>query len=570
MTYKSKIIGDTACPQCRKNGGDKTGNHLILFEDGAAFCNRCGYREEKDTFTKPTTNLTGTKTDEQAKQEVKWVQENSSVRSIKGRGLAQFACKYYDVRTGVSTSDGVTPVCFYFPVVGGDGDTIGYKCKTPDKKQWIKGKAKDSRFVGSDKVPQRGNKLFITEGEEDMVALYQTIYEYIDEKYRQRIAVVSLPNGAGGAAADMSKNAELLRGYRQIVLCFDQDDAGRKAVEDTVAALGRDKVQVVKLPLKDANEMVLANRKKDLYFAAVQADKPRPEKIISGSDISLDSLRTPLKEGLSTPFKGLDSKLRGFRYGPGGGELTVVCAGTGMGKTTLARELAYHFNKEHHLRIGHIFLEEQNAKTAQSYIALDNNVPLPQLRVNPGIISEREFKKSYDELVDNGRVFYMKHWGSLDSSELIDHMMYFSKVLQNQIIFLDHISLVVSGGSSQEGERKDLDILMTKLAAFCEESGTSVIAVVHLKRPDNGSFNEGRQVSLTHLRGSAAIEQLSHNIIAVEGHQHGNQPNARTLRVLKNREWGDLGVADSAMYYPDTGRLLPIDLQQSLGGGHAS
>ena len=41
----SKIVGDMPCPECRRNGRDRTGNHLILFEDGGAHCNRCGYKE---------------------------------------------------------------------------------------------------------------------------------------------------------------------------------------------------------------------------------------------------------------------------------------------------------------------------------------------------------------------------------------------------------------------------------------------------------------------------------------------------------------------------------------------
>jgi len=45
MRNRSKIIGDAPCPQCRKHGRDRTGNHLILFEDGGAYCNRCSYTE---------------------------------------------------------------------------------------------------------------------------------------------------------------------------------------------------------------------------------------------------------------------------------------------------------------------------------------------------------------------------------------------------------------------------------------------------------------------------------------------------------------------------------------------
>lgn len=556
----SKIIGNSACPECKKQGRDRTDNHLMLFEDGGAFCNRCGYTENKGTFTKAIANIKGDKTEEEIKKELDWVKDNSVVMSVKERNLKQFACEFYDYRTGLSFEDGKTPIMSYSNIYQYNEATgvyklIGYKCKSLDKKIWIKGKGKEAAFFGADKIPTRGFKLFITEGQEDAIALYQSLYENIEGKFRNRIAVVSLQNGAGSASEEMIRNQHILRNYKEIVLCFDMDAAGREAVSNAVAVLPKDKVKVAQYELKDANDMVKAGLSKELYFNVIQADKPRPEKILDGGDMSLDSLLTPLRPGLSSPYPGLDAKYRGFRTGPGGGELTVLCAGTGFGKTTLARELDYHFNKVHQQRIGHIFLEEHHKKTGQSLIAIDNDVPLSEFRADPSILPREAVDKSYQELINNGRTFFMKHWGSLASEELMDHMWYFSKVCKCDFIFLDHISLVVSGQHSQEGERRDLDILMTKLAAFTEESGTSVIAIVHLKRPDSGSFNEGKHISLKDLRGSAAIEQLSHNVIAIEGDQQGSNPNLRTLRALKNREWGDLGECQDALYEVETGRL---------------
>lgn len=154
----------------------------------------------------------------------------------------------------------------------------------------------------------------------------------------------------------------------------------------------------------------------------------------------------------------------------------------------------------------------------------------------------------------------MSHFGSLASSDLMEHMRWMSfGPLQADFIMLDHISMVISGQESgRGGERKDIDLLMTQLAAFCEDSGTSVIAIVHLKRPPMGSYNDGGKISLSSLRGSAAIEQLSHNVIAIEGDQ-SEAPNIRTARVLKNREWGDIGVADTMRYDSSTGRLRSVE-----------
>lgn len=552
----SKIIGDTACPQCTKNGRDRTGNHLMLFEDGGGYCARCGYVEHKGTFTKPSVTITGNKSKEEIEKEITWVEDNSVIRGLKDRGIKSFVCEHYGVRVGLSFNDGTTPVCTYLPVSDGQG-VQGYRGKNEDKVMWMKGNGKDAHFFGAHIVAKRGKRLFVTEGHEDCLAVYQAIYEFMDEKWRKNINVVSLQNGAGSAAQEFVRNAELIRGYKEIVLCFDNDEAGQKAVEAVTRVLPKDKVKIAKFELKDANEMVKAGKSKELYFDLMQPVSPRPEKIVCGIDI--DDIIKPLKKGIMCPYPGLNEKLHGFRYGEGGGELTVICAGSGMGKTTLAREIAYDFNANHELRLFNVWLEEQKRKTGQSYIALDNNIPLPVFREDPlGSLPLEVIQASADRLVNNGRCFFFNHWGSLQSDLLMDHMYHAREVEKCDFGLLDHISLVVSGeDSSSEGERKDLDILMTKLAAFTENSGMSVIAIVHLKRPPNGSFNDGKQISLNQLRGSAAIEQLAHNIIAVEGSQHGSRPNERIVRVLKNREWGSLGIADRLNYVPETGRLLP-------------
>lgn len=552
------IIGNAPCPKCIARGRDRTGNHLILFKDGGGYCNRCGYKEPPETFTKPQQVSKEPLDAVGLSHVIKKIEENSAILAVTHRGLKLHTCRHFGYRTGLSTADGSTPVAYYSPLYTENKTVQGYKVKTPDKRKWIAGNHKESKMFGWEVCPDRGNKLFIAEGPEDAMSMYQVIYEHVEERFRGRIAVMALQYGAGAADKEILQNMDKIQGYKEVVLCFDMDEAGQQAVDKALTVLDASKVKVARFDLKDANEMLLAGKERDLYFALIQAGPPRPEKIISGDEISLEAISQPLRPGIMTPYPGLNNKIQGLRYGQGAGEVTVICAGTGFGKTTLARELDYHLIKNTDLKVGHIFLEENDIKTAQGLIAIDNNVPLGAFRRDPNVIPEQQRAHSLKTLINNGRTFFMKHWGSLDSSVLVDHMMYLGKVCGCSFIFLDHISLVVSGEqSSSEGERKDLDILMTKLSAFTEESGVSVIAVVHLKRPDKGSYNEGRKVSLTALRGSAGIEQLSHNVLAIEGDQSGDSPNDRILRVLKCREWGDVGEADYLTYHQDTGRLLP-------------
>ena len=124
-------------------------------------------------------------------------------------------------------------------------------------------------------------------------------------------------------------------------------------------------------------------------------------------------------------------------------------------------------------------------------------------------------------------------------------------------IFLDHISIVVSGMDTDEdgGERKAIDKLMTNLRSLVEETGATMFVVSHLKRPEKKGHEEGAQVSLSQLRGSGAIAQLSDMVIGLERNQQGDNPNVVTLRVLKNRFSGDTGISGYLEYDPETGRL---------------
>ena len=108
---------------------------------------------------------------------------------------------------------------------------------------------------------------------------------------------------------------------------------------------------------------------------------------------------------------------------------------------------------------------------------------------------------------------------------------------------------------------------MTRLRSLIEETGILVLAVVHLKRPDKGkSYNEGRPVSLTDLRGSGSLEQVSDVVVSLERDQQGDEPDTATVRVLKNRPLGITGLAGTVRYDRETGRLLPCGDGDGMGG----
>tara|TARA_Y100000310_G_scaffold246537_1_gene251841 strand:+ start:376 stop:816 length:441 start_codon:yes stop_codon:yes gene_type:complete len=127
---------------------------------------------------------------------------------------------------------------------------------------------------------------------------------------------------------------------------------------------------------------------------------------------------------------------------------------------------------------------------------------------------------------------------------------------------LDHLSILVSGQEDTD-ERRSIDILMTKLRSLVEQTGICLILVSHLRRPSGDRGHEdGREISLSHLRGSASIGHLSDMVFGLERNQQEDDPilsNTTTIRILKNRYTGDTGISTHLFYNKDTGRMTEID-----------
>jgi twinkle protein len=163
-------------------------------------------------------------------------------------------------------------------------------------------------------------------------------------------------------------------------------------------------------------------------------------------------------------------------------------------------------------------------------------------------------RTAFDAVTPN--LFLYDSFGSVDPDNLIERLRYMATGLECDALFLDHISIAISGLEDID-ERRALDVMMTKLRSLVEETGVAMFVVSHLKRPSQGDrgHEQGLQVSLSQLRGSHAIAQLSDMVIGLERNQQGENPNETVVRVLKNRFSGETGVTGALTYSTETGRL---------------
>jgi twinkle protein len=512
------------CPNCKSHDA------LARYSDGSATCFSCKYYEHGDGKTVEETTV----------EEKDWTPVHGDVQAVPTRGLSEETCKTWGYEVGEYKGK----PCHIANYRDEKGRLVGQKIRMGGKKFAFLGAGKNAPLYGQ-WLWTGGKHLVITEGEIDALSMSQAF----DNKW----PVVSLPNGAQSAEKAISNAYEWLNSFGRIVLMFDMDEPGQEAAQKVAALLPPGKAAIAVLPEKDANDVLREQGKATLLRAFWDAPMWKPDGIYSGEEFTLDMLKEAANVGYPLDYPKLQERTLGLRKG----EITLLTAGSGIGKSTWAKEMAFYLHQKYGCTLGNVFLEENKKKTAQTYIAIYNNVPLGKLRAKPDILADEKWDEALQKVVRQ-RMYFYDHFGSLESANLLAKLRYLAVVCKVDFIILDHISIVTSGiESSGEGERKDIDILMTRLRSLVEETGVGVIAIVHLKRAQGKTFNEGDQVSLTDLRGSASLEQLSDNVWALERDQQADGPKGvqARIRVLKERETGDTGEADLLEYDRSTGRL---------------
>jgi len=544
----SKIIGDAACPQCREMGRDSTGNHLMLFDDGNKYCNRCHYFESKD----------GTQTRERGDDVVK--EEKLSFYDVKElpvfgiphKGIKIDACEHFGIRTEFN-GQGEPDRTWYPHYTNGKLD--GYKSKDRDKSFAAVGNLKGGELFGQSVTRTGGAFLVVTEGEDDACAVWQCLSDRTDLA-GWTPAVVSLTHGASGALKDISENLEFISAFNRVILCFDEDDEGRRAVEKVCPILAG-KVYVTKLPEKDANDMLLAGKGDELKWAIVKhAKKYQPDGIINGSDTWERYKHSSNIQCVAYPEEWGD--LNRMTYGFRPGSIVTITSGTGLGKTQVCRELKYHVWKTTDWSIADISLEEDVGDSVGGIMSLHmgRRLHLPDVQVQ-----EEHERKVHEELFGSGRFSFYDHFGGMDDESLFNKLRYFGAT-GHRAIFLDHLSIIVSEYAAEGGERERIDTVMTKLAKLAKELEVVIFLVVHLRKEGSGrSFEQGAVPSLDDLRGSGSIKQLSWDVIALSRNQQHYDPycrNVSKLTVLKCRFTGRTGPAGYLKFDEDTGRMLAV------------
>jgi twinkle protein len=451
--------------------------------------------------------------------------ENVTFEYLAWRGITRETMAHYKVKTKIDSAG--QPYSLGFPY--GD-DTFKVRTIADKKFTFVPaGKpAKDTLFGLPYFSAGQSRSITVTEGELDALSAFQML--------GSKFPVVSV-RGASSAKKDCATARDYLNSFDRIYLCFDNDEPGQKAVKDVASLFDFNKIYHVKMSrFKDANEYLTNDAQEEFKSIWFNSKRFLPEGIISSFsefDAILDQDDT--KESITYPFPTLQRMTYGIRPG----ECTLFTALEGVGKTEVIRAIEVNLCRTTDHNVGIIHLEENERRILKGMANYELLVPchLPDSNV-----PKEDIKAAYRKVFGrDDRVHAYGHFGSDDPEAIIDKIRFLVSACDCRYVFLDHITMVVTGLADQE-QNKALDYLSTKLAMMVEDLNFGLVFISHVN-------DEG----LT--RGSRNISKVAHTWVHMDRNitaETEQQRNMTHLTLKKNRFAGRTGPAGKLLFDQST------------------
>lgn len=491
---KSKIAkAHQPCP-CGKSS-----DAYSIREDGTGFCFSCNKNFEKEFKI--------SNKEETTQQFMQW------------RGISKNTMEKFRVVTTVTAAGDIVSVGFPYP----NGRV---KHRSVNKQFWFTGdKVQPGELFGADLFPAGSSKaITVTEGELDAMSVYEMMGGY---------PVVSLQS----SSVKLDKHDyDYLNSFEKIYLCLDNDNPGIEARNRLAKLFDFNKIYIVNLTKKDANEYLQSNEVDTFRKIWWGSKRYLPEGIISSYsefDEIIDS--DEFKPSVPYPFPSLEDKTYGIRLG----EFNLFTAKEGIGKTEVFRALEYNILKTTEDNIGIIHLEESKARSIKGLVGYEVSIPI---HLPDRSIPNADIKSTFRKITRrDDRVHIYSHFGSDDPDTILSVIRFLAGACGCKYIFLDHLTMVVTGLQGED-ERRALDYISTRLAMMVEELDFCLFCISH--ENDEGLTRGSRNIS----KVSDLWIQLIRNPI----HEDEDQRNITKLLIKKNRFSGKTGYSGKLRFDPDT------------------
>lgn len=555
----------TSCPRCKHNGGDHNGDNLHVYglspegKHRGAKCFACEYVIPSEGWfetdiTEEEYEVMGAEFNEEIHSKLK------SITSVDGkgyRGIRSDITKYFGVLHEFSPENG-TVISQYYPCTK-EGKLTGYKRRIHPKdfSKPLGETGKDCDMFGQFRfMNSSGKYVLLVGGEVDQLSAFQMLKDYTDSRNGEYepIPVVSSSVGESGAYRQVQKQYDWFNRFDKIVICMDNDGAGKDAAEKVAKVLPKGKAFIMEMNLKDPNDYLVAGRNKEFISAFYRAKEYTPSGIVgSGSLLEMIRQAATVPKIPLPPFMHEVQELMA-----GGIPLKVIVnlgSASGTGKSTIVDECVYYwvFNSPH--KVGVVSLESDCAQYGTKMLSRHIHKKLDLIKDQQykiDFLNTQEVEEKSNQLFFNPDGTHRWHLveerdGGIENlKELVMNLII---ACSCKVIILDPLQDILDGLSNE-----DQAVFMRWLKGMVKSHDVTFILINHVRKSAGGGKqnSEGADIHEEDFAGSSSIfKSAACNLLFTRNKEAENpvERNTTIMKMTKCRWTGNTAPAAGRYYY---------------------
>lgn len=251
-------------------------------------------------------------------------------------------------------------------------------------------------------------------------------------------------------------------------------------------------------------------------------------------------------DGFPTGYRSIDKIVGGIKIG----SLTVLVAGTGMGKSILAMNILVNLNRDQGMPVVYIDLENGKLETLERIIKIWHGENLPE-----DFFTQEKYKQDVLRMKEELKTFrYYSHDDYPDvSREIILQTVKYEARQGVKVFLIDPLECIPAYDIFDK--QREEGVIVRDLKNLAQEEKIAIILCHHFRKTQSGrdvfvsSVTEieppkARIPMLDDMRGTSEIGDASTGVWALVrlngGEKKLNEKDRALFRVLKNR-FGSLG-----------------------------
>lgn len=586
------VFGKNPCPKCQEKGADRSGDNLHFYGEGkGGHCFTCGFTipseewlEENGVVEEKEWTLVGSLFNAEIHEKLK---ENTTNDSFGYRGIRKDTTTFFGVRHDINGQTGQVEAQYYPCTQEANNDMgfelTGYKKRIiPKDFAGIGETGKDCHLFGQWRfLNKRSRDILIVGGEVDQLSAYQMLADFRARENAKKgqefesTFVVSPTIGESGAFKQVVGQYEFFNKFDRVIICMDNDAAGREAAEKIAKSLPKGKAYIMQMSLKDPNSYMwdkdndkAVNRVGQFITEFFAAQPYTPNGIVgSGSLLSL------MKAAAVVPKIPLPAFMHKVQKMMAGGiplgRIVNLGSASGTGKSTIVDEMVYFwiFHSPH--KVGVVSLEsdcaEYGIKMASRHIGQKLEL-IEDMQYKIDLMNTPEFEQAVHELTYNEDGSHRWHLlderdGGLD--DLKEKVMELIISCDCKVIILDPLQDILDGMGNEEQA-----VFMRWQKGLVKSHKVTFININHVRKSQGGGKQNSAGADLFEedFQGSSSIfKSAACNLLFTRNKEAECEieRNITFMKMTKCRWTGNTGPKAGEYFYNNKEHTL-YDLNDYL------